>query len=150
MLYVSILTSDRELDPELWAVIWQAKAPADLKLHGAYNLAGNKRLYLWETDSVAGLQFMDNFNFIGELVTYPAFDRTAGWTAAFAGDLEAFRLAHRESLAKGGFPPETIEQRLEAATDLRRRGLQAPTIEAARRAARNWAAGQADGRPASR
>ncbi len=143
MLYVSILTSDRNLDPELWAVIWNAKAPDDLKLPGAYNLAGNKRLYRWETDSVAGVQFMDNFNFIGELVTYPAFDRTNGWIAAFAGDLEAFERANTANAARIGIPEEQIPRRVEVAVDLRRRGLEAPNREAARRAAREWAALQA-------
>lgn len=31
MLYVSILTSNRNLDPELWAVIWQANMPIELR-----------------------------------------------------------------------------------------------------------------------
>ena len=70
----------------------EATAPPTLKLLGAYNLDGNQRLFLWEGDSVADLQFMDNFNYVGELETYPAFDRTTGWQAAFAGDepIDAF------------------------------------------------------------
>ena len=102
MTYVSILTSDRELDPELWAVIWQAKAPQDLNLLCAYNLAGNKRVFIWESDSVSGLQFMDNFNQIGKLDTYPAFDRSAGWRAAFVGDIEGFEQSNRKSGARLG------------------------------------------------
>ena len=133
MLYVSILTSDRERDPELWTTIWQAKAPPTLKLLGAYNLAGNQRLFLWEGDSVADLQFMDNFNYVGELETYPAFDRTTGWQAGFAGDIDT--LASLVS-ARGVTP------RSEAAVDLRRRGLEAPNGHAARRAALDWMAEQ--------
>ena len=38
MLYVSIFTSDRSRDPELWAAIWHGAGPPSIKLHGAYNL----------------------------------------------------------------------------------------------------------------
>jgi hypothetical protein len=129
MLYVSILTSDRERDPELWTTIWQAKAPPTLKLIGLYNLAGTQRLIIWEGESARDLQFMDNFNYVGELETFPAFDRTTGWQAAFAGDLDAFTAI---VTARGVTP------RSEAAIDLRRRGLEAPNGYAARRAALDW------------
>ncbi len=76
VLFVSILTSDRERDPELWAVIWLGGCPPTLKLHQAYNLAGNKRVFIWEGQSAADLQFMDRFNYVGLLETFPAFDRT--------------------------------------------------------------------------
>ena len=145
MLYISILTSDRNLDPELWAVIWQAEAPSDLKLHGAYNLAANKRLFIWETDSTAGLQFMDKFNYIGELDTYPAFDRTTGWRAAFIGDLEAWKAVSRDELKKLGSPPDEIEHRTNVAVELRQAALEAPTRQAAREVARQWTARQAKG-----
>lgn len=91
MLFVSILTSEREKDPELWAVIWQGQAPPTLQLHHAYNLAGNKRVFVWEGESAADLQFMDRFNEIGVLETHPTFYRTLGWQQAFSGDLEGFR-----------------------------------------------------------
>ena len=78
MLFVSILTSDRARDPELWATIWQGESPPNIKIIGAYNLANNRRVFIWEGDSSADLQFMDRFNQIGVLETYPAFDRTVG------------------------------------------------------------------------
>ena len=134
MLFVSTFTSDRSLDPELWAVIWQARAPKTLKLLGAYNLAGNKRIFIWKGESPADLQFMDLFNHVGVTETSPAFDRTAGWQFAFASDLEGFR----DGLISRGARPE----RIEPAIDLRRRGMTAPTTEAARRAAREWVAEQ--------
>ena len=130
MLYVSIFTSDRERDPELWATIWQGTAPSTLKLHHAYNLAGNKRVLVWEGESVEDLQFMDRFNYVGVLETYPAFDRTLGWQQAFAGDLEGFRA----NLAQRGASPDQIE----AALDLRTRGHRASNPFAARREAREW------------
>lgn len=136
MLFVSILTSERERDAELWAVIWQGGCPPGLKLLQAYNLAGNKRLFIWEGQSAAELQFMDRFNHVGTLETFPAFDRTAGWQAAFAGDLAAFRAG----LERNNAPPE----RIEAALDLRSRGHNAPTLQAAMREGREWAARQAE------
>ena len=136
MHYVSILTSDRNLDPELWAVIWNAKAPDDLHLLCAYNLAGNKRVFIWEADSVSALQFIDNFNHIGTLETYPAFDRSDGWRAAFAGDLEAFEKHLYETAANRGISAEQAEQRITESVTLRRGGLEAPTRGAARRFAR--------------
>jgi hypothetical protein len=136
MLFVSILTSERSRDAELWAVIWQGQAPPSLKLHGAYNLAGNKRVFIWEGESAADLQFMDRFNYVGVIETSPAFDRTLGWQYAFAGDLEGFR----RNLEERGARPE----RIEAAMDLRSRGHHAPTLEAAMREGREWAARQAN------
>jgi hypothetical protein len=130
MFFVSILTSDRARDPELWAVIWQGKAPPTLKLHAVYNLAGNKRIYIWEGENSDDLQFMDRFNHVGLLETYPAFDRTDGWQYAFEGDLDAFRAM----LEKAGTP----SRRIEAAMDLRTRGHQARTTEMAIYEAREW------------
>lgn len=129
-LYVSILTSDRERDPELWAVIWNAKAPATLTLHGAYNLGDDRRLFIWEGESAADLQYMDRFNHVGRLETTPAFDRTEGWRCAFSQDLDRFAGLMR-SPAIG-----------RAALDLRRRGVEAKSIPAAKRAARAWQAEQ--------
>jgi len=136
MLFVSILTSERARDGELWAVIWQGQAPPTLKLHAAYNLAGNRRVYIWEGESAADLQFMDRFNHVGVMETSPAFDRTAGWQQAFEGDLDGFRA----NLERRGAPAA----RIEAAMDLRSRGHRAPTLEAAMREGREWAQRQAD------
>jgi hypothetical protein len=79
---------------------------------------------------------MDLFNGIGVLETTPAFDRTSGWQFAFAGDIDGFRASLESRGARG--------RGLEAAIDLRTRGLNAKTTAAARRAAREWAAEQAD------
>ncbi len=133
MLYVSRFVSDRDRDPELWATIWQAKVPPTLKLIGAYNLGGDERVFIWEGETTADLQFMDSFNDIGRLDTSPAFDRTVGWQNAFAGNLEAFEVNMR---SRGLRSDEAID----AGLDLRRRGLSAPTPQAARRRAREWAA----------
>ena len=135
MLFVSILTSDRTRDPELWATIWQGDPPPSINLIGAYNLGNDKRVFIWEGETVAGAQFMDRFNEVGVLETSPAFDRTFGWRAAFAKDLDGFRqnlLAGRPSAG------HTVDSTI----DLRSRGMNAPNRHAARRAARQWTAEQ--------
>jgi len=140
MLYVSIFTSDRERDPELWAVVWNAQAPPTLTLHGAYNLSDNRRVFIWVGESAADLRYMDRFNHVGRLETTPAFDRTDGWRCAFAQDLEAFRALVTSAQGAGSRPPN---QRSEQSIDLRRRGIEARTVEAAKRAAREWQQEQA-------
>ena len=67
MLFVSIFTSDRTRDPELWATIWQGNPPPSINLIGAYNLGNNMRVFIWEGESVADTQYMDRFNEIGVL-----------------------------------------------------------------------------------
>ncbi len=134
MLYVTILTSDRARDPELWATVWQGKAPATLKILHVYNLLTDKRVFVWEGESVADARYMDRLNEIGETQTFTALDQTTGWQHAFAGDVEAMR---------GWFAERHLpEAAIETAIDLRRRGHEAPNTLAARRAARQWVAEQ--------
>lgn len=128
MLYVSILTSDRSQDPELWATIWQGTAPPSIDLIGAYNMGNDKRVFIWEGEALADIQFMDRFNEVGVLDTSPAFDRTSGWQAAFSKDIDAFRDGRRRA----------GREQQEAAVDLRTRGMNAPNRHAARAAARAW------------
>ena len=136
MLYVSILTSERARDPELWATIWQGESPPSIKIIGAYNLADNRRVFIWEGESIADLQFMDRFNEVGVLETHPAFDRTYGWQMAFAKDLDNFQQAQ---VRRGRSLAE-----IESAIDLRSRGMNAPNRYAARAEARRWQEEQAD------
>lgn len=135
MLYVSILTSDRAKDPELWATIWQGSPPPSINLIGAYNLGNDKRVYIWEGNTLADIQFMDRFNEVGVLETHPAFDRTEGWRAAFAKDIDGFRARLEGASA-------TASASVESAIDLRSRGMNAPNRNAARAAARQWVAEQ--------
>ena len=138
MLYVSILTSDRTRDPELWATIWQGDPPPSINLIGAYNLGNDKRVYIWEGETLADIQFMDRFNEVGVLETHPVFDRTEGWRAAFAKDIDGFR-ARLEGAGT------TAAASVESAVDLRSRGMNAPNRNAARAAARQWVAEQESG-----
>ena len=126
MLFVSILTSDRSRDPELWATIWNGQAPPSINLIGAYNLGNDKRVYIWEGEVQADIQFMDRFNEVGSLETYPAFDRTAGWRQAFEKNIDAFS----ERLLKRN-PQETDMpslSQMKSGIELRTRGMKrAPT-----------------------
>jgi len=136
MLFVSILTSDRSRDPELWCTMWQGGAPPSINVIGAYNLASDKRVFIWEGESVADLQYMDRFNYIGVLETYPAFDRTEGWRDCFAKDLDIFAARILERAGSN-------RERAERAVDLRRRGRNAATMEAAQAEALRWQEEQA-------
>ena len=136
MLFVSILTSDRSRDPELWATIWNGQAPPSINLIGAYNLGNDKRVYIWEGEAQADIQFMDRFNEVGSLETYPAFDRTAGWRQAFEKNIDAFseRLLNRN-------PQETDMpslSQMKSGIELRTRGMNAPNRYAARQEAKAW------------
>jgi hypothetical protein len=97
-------------------------------LIGAYNMGNDKRVFIWEGEALADIQFMDRFNEVGVLETSPAFDRTSGWQAAFSKDINAFREGRRRA----------GREQQEAAVDLRTRGMNAPNRHAARAAARAW------------
>ena len=144
MLFVSIFTSDRTRDPELWATIWQGNPPPSINLIGAYNLANNMRIFIWEGESVADTQYMDRLNEIGLLETYPAFDRTGGWQLAFAKDIDTFRARMEERVNREGLQVTSVAS-VDSAIDLRTRGLNAPNRDAARAAARQWVAEQEAG-----
>ena len=144
MLFVSIFTSDRTRDPELWATIWQGNPPPSIKLIGAYNLGNNMRVFIWEGESVADTQYMDRFNEIGVLETYPAFDRSGGWRLAFAKDIDTFRARMEARVNQEGLRVTSVAS-VDSAIDLRTRGLNAPNRDAARAAARQWVAEQESG-----
>lgn len=134
MLHVSILTSDRSRDPELWATVWQGKAPPTLKILAVYNLASHKRIFVWDGEGRADIQYIDRLNEVGVLETFTAFDQTGGWQCAFAGDLDGMRAWFAE---RGRSPAQ-----VEPAMDLRTRGHFAANTAAARKAARDWVAEQ--------
>ncbi len=138
MLFVSILTSDRSRDPELWATIWQGSPLPSINLIGVYNLGNDKRIFIWEGETVADTQFMDRFNEIGVLETYPAFDRTLGWQDAFAKDIDRWRSRLERARSTG-------VASVESAVDLRTRGMPAPNRDSARARARAWVVEQESG-----
>lgn len=129
MLFLSMLTIDRERDPELWATMWQGVSPPGLILRHAY-LGGNRLVFVWEGDSDAEVLFMARCAQVGDLETFPMIDRTDGWRLAFARDLEGFRAY----LAERG----DTEEQIENALDLRSAAHDAPNVFAAQRVAREW------------
>ena len=128
MMYVSILTSDRERDPELWATLWQGEAPKGLEFVAVYNLQNDTRVFVIEADPPQLIGWMDRFNAVGNIVSTPAVDRTEGWRDGLAGNIDAFtkRLVER-------YGPEGEKQ-----AELRRRTMEASNPFAARRVALEW------------
>ncbi len=90
MLFVSILTSDRERDPELWATLWQGDAPDGLQFVAVYNLQNNTRIFVINADPPDAIGWLDRLNAVGTIVTTPAFDHTQGWSDALARDIDGF------------------------------------------------------------
>jgi hypothetical protein len=135
MIYLSILTMDRERDPELWATMWQGDAPPGLTLHSVYR-GGDRLVFVWEGDSAAELLFMERCGQVGDLETFPVVDRTKGWRLSLARDLDGLRAW----MVQRG---DTDEQ-IESALDLRSAALDAPNVFAARRAALEWIERQED------
>ena len=117
MLFVSILTSDRTLDPELWATLWQGKPAPSITIKGAYNLTNNKRVIIWEGESAADIQYIDRLNEVGLLETYPAIDRTSAFQATFAKDLDGFQRA----LEQRGINEQQINTALDLCRNSHRR-----------------------------
>ena len=128
MLYVSILQSDRERDPELWATLWQGEAPKGLEIVAVYNLQNDTRVFVINADPPQAIGWLDRLNAVGTIVTTPAFDRTQGWSDALARDIDGFteRLVAR-------FGADGEKQ-----AELRRRAMNAPNPFAARRVALEW------------
>ena len=110
--------------------MWQGAPPSSINLAGMYNLANNRRDFIWNTESPADIQYMDRLNEVGLLETYPAIDRTSGLQMTFARDLEGFR----HVLEERGLSQAQIESSI----DLRRRAMQAPNRQAARTEAIRW------------
>ena len=133
MLFVSIFTSERARDPELLATIWQGEPPPSINIVGAHNLGNDRRVFIWEGESKLDFEFMDRFNDIGVLDTFPALDRTNGWQKAFAKDIEGFK----------SFYESTGRPNADSAIYLRTRGMNAPTRQAARAEALRWQEEQA-------
>ncbi len=128
MQFVSILTSDRERDPELWATLWQGEAPKGLEIVAVYNLQNDTRVFIINADPPQAIGWLDRLNAVGTIVTTPAFDRTQGWSDAFARDIDGFT---KRLVERGG-----EEGRKHA--ELRRRAMNAANPFAARRVALEW------------
>ena len=136
MLQLSRLQPDVHRTGEFLASLWQGPVPDSLILHKWLYVEGTPRamLLLWEGDDDARADIQGAFGAFGVLTTEALTDATEGLAICFARDLDRFGTW----LADRGTPADEIVRQL----DVRRRGLEAPSAEAAVAAGRAWAAGQ--------
>jgi hypothetical protein len=125
---------------EWLACLWQGPVPDGLRLERWLYLQDRPgavlrgMLVVWEGDDEATAYMERAFGGFGEFTTEVVVDNTAGLAAAFARDLDAFgAVMERQGMSSG---------QVGAAVDLRRRGLEAATQEAAAVAGREWQAEQ--------
>jgi hypothetical protein len=140
MFHVSRFTPDSTRFAEFLACLWQGDVPESLVLSKWLYLPGEPRamLILWEGDGAARDYVERAFGGFGQLDTEEVTDATPGLAAALDRDLAAFG---RVMEAQGA-----SAEAIDAALDVRRRGLEAPTQQAAAEAGRAWSAEQAAGR----
>ena len=136
MLYVSQFVPDRSRFAEFLACLWQGDVPAGLTLRSWLYRTGGMFL-IWEGDDDARAYVERAFGSFGELSTEEVTDSTPGLAACFARDLDGFG----EWMRRRGTGDEEIARQL----DVRRRGLEAPTQEAAAAAGSAWASERAPG-----
>lgn len=141
-VFVSEFRPDPARSGPWLAALWQGPAPTGVVLRGWYYLDTQPRsmLIVWEAaDADARSAFEARFALGGELTTRSSLDATPGLAAALARDLDAFGAF----MVGQGTPADEVER----AVDLRRRGRDAPTLDAALAAGQAWADEQAAGRP---
>ncbi len=136
MFYVSRFTPDQTRFAEFLTCLWQGEVPASLQLVKWLYLPGEPRamLLLWEGHDDAFAYVARAFGNFGELDTEAVTDATPGLAAALARDLDAFGRHLHES----GSTAEAIA----VALDVRRRGMEASSQDAAAAAGRAWSAEQ--------
>jgi hypothetical protein len=136
-LYQSRFLPDPARGGEFLASLWQGPVPATLTLHKWLYVDGSPRavLLLWEGDAAAAAYVERAFGGFGALTTEVLTDATEGLALAFARDLDGFGAW----LADRGTPADDIPVQL----DVRRRGREAASQDAAAAAGRAWTAEQA-------
>jgi hypothetical protein len=132
MLHLSRVAPDVSRTGEFLASLWQGAVPASLTLHKWLYVEGSPRsvLLLWEGDDDARQYVERVFGGFGVLTTEALTDATEGLALCFARDLDGFGawLADRDMAA------DEISHQL----DVRRRGREAQTPEAALAEGRAW------------
>ena len=136
-MFLSRFMPDPTRFGEFLACLWQGDVPETLTLSRWLYLSGEPRgmVILWDGDEAAQAYVERAFGDFGELATEVVTDNTPGLAAAFDRDLDGFGEVMRSMGA--------TQDAIDAALDLRRRGLEAPTREAALAAGRAWTAEQA-------
>jgi hypothetical protein len=134
MLYASQFEPDQDRFAEFLACLWQGDVPGDLTLHRWLYLEREPRamLLLWEAEGPGRAWVERAFGSFGTLTTDAVTDATAGLAACLDRDLDGFGAW----MSGRG----VSEEELAAQLDVRRRGLEAPSPDAAAAAGRAWAA----------
>lgn len=119
---------------EFLACLWQGPVPSDLVLHRWLYVEKEPRgmVILWEGGEPARDWVERAFGPFGELKTTTVTDATPGLSACLERDLEGFAAWLRGR----GSSEEEVERQL----DVRRRGMEASSQDAAAQAGRDWAA----------
>jgi hypothetical protein len=127
-------TPDQTRMAEFIACLWQGPVPKDLLLHKWIYLQGEPRamLILWEGDGDAEEYIARAFGSFGTLDSEVVTDATTGLATCFQRDLDGFGAFLR---GRGSDEGEVAAQ-----LDLRRRGLEASTLDEAAAAGRAWQA----------
>lgn len=132
MLYHTTFRIDMSRANEWLACLWQGPVPPDLKVRDWLTLTGEPRvqLLLWEGGDEARRFVERVFGSFGEIETRPA-TSSNGMALAIGRDLAGYERMMKE---RNTAPAELARQ-----VDLRRRGMEAPTPQAAMAAAQAWA-----------
>ena len=136
MLHHSHFRPDPLRVAEWLACLWQGPAPQDLAIKQWLYLPTEPRamIMLWEGGPEAEDYVARAFGGFGEIETHRVTDATPGMALAIARDLEGFAAWMK---ARGAAQADIDRQ-----IDLRRRGKQAASQEAAAAAGRAWVSGE--------
>ena len=136
MLYLYRFRPDSSRSAEFLAHLWQGPVPEDLRLHRWLYVDCEPRemVLIWEGGEEARQWVERSFGSFGELSAETITDSTPGLAACLERDLDAFGDWLR---ARGSSEPEIARQ-----LDVRRRGLEASSPEAAVAAGQAWAGEQ--------
>ncbi|MGE0881478.1 MAG: hypothetical protein AB7L13_24635 [Acidimicrobiia bacterium] len=135
MLFVSRFSIAAPRYAEWLACLWQGPAPRGITLRSYFHLGGEPKrmVVIWDAaDDAAAAEMTALFAEFGEFTSDAASDTTSGLAACLARDLDAFAAVLR---SRG--TDEAIVQR---DIDLRRRGFEAPSRQAAIDEAHRWEA----------
>jgi hypothetical protein len=134
MMYLSRFTPDTARFAEFLACLWQGEVPSELVLHRWLYLDSGEgphgMVLIWDGEEAARRWVDRNFGSFGILTHEPVTNATSGLAACLDRDLGAFGTWLRSR----GTDNSEIERQL----DVRRRGLEAQSQQAAAEAGRAW------------
>jgi hypothetical protein len=132
VFHVTRFMPDQDRMSEFIACLWQGPVPEDLVVHEWLYLQPRGMLLIWEGDEAGAAYVERAFGGFGSLETETVTNATRGLVTCMERDLEGFG----SFLRTRGSNEEDITAQL----DLRRRGLNAATLDEAAAAGRSWRA----------